>query len=481
MAIALSDETLRRRVFEDLRDSPFPQHRIHLASYLSGARGSVVLARAATAAGKSQAQLITLAAARGGLQLAMPRSGDRITWAGTSDIAVKGTAQTLRERAEQFRREPYTEFAYRTDGTRLPHGILTESLYPFLVISASEVNLGASPEVARAASPRQTRQTVSTPDEEIALYKARGDSVLRTSPALTPRGIIECPPEGCGGGGGGGGRPMGVSIPSGKTYADCYQPGGFNTTVDRDQDGVDDQCEAELALAFRPQMKLMQDDCDTRSAPHFAVRQKFSQDWGGVIYIFYAISYVYDCGPPFTCTTAFPACDNHLGDSEWIILEVGPSANSSHGPWSLKFGTMSAHWQSENDQTAGYAAYDLEDADGSPGFGAPLIWAAEDKHANYRSQVSCDSSGWFNVDNCDNPWPAYFTLGFGPEHNLGHGGPGREFIGSAGTPVPDRLTGNGNVEYFWTNSPAFCGWIYYVDGDCAASYNTSLTAYGFRD
>ena len=44
LAIALADDGFRQQVFEDLRDSPFPQHALHLPSYLSGDRGSSIMA-----------------------------------------------------------------------------------------------------------------------------------------------------------------------------------------------------------------------------------------------------------------------------------------------------------------------------------------------------------------------------------------------------------------------------------------------------
>lgn len=482
LALALSDAGVRKLLLEDLRDSPFPLHRIHLASYLQGTRGRTLAVAMSSRSNIASNRVSVLSGARGGLQLVLRRSVDRTDWTGTPDIAVKGVALTLQERAEEFRKAPHSEIAYSTSGQALQHGLLTDSKYPVLEITAPEVDFGVDPEGARRNSPRMQRATVSTSDEERVVERLRGDSLVRAGRGLTPMHLDECPPEGCGGGGPP--RPMGVSIPSGKDYAACYKPGVFDQTVDRDQDGVDDTCEYELAIAFRPQLMLMWDDCDTRREAHFAVRQKNSLDWGGVIYIFYALSYVYDCGPPFWCPSAYPDCNPHLGDSEWIILEVGPSPSGSSGPWALKYGTLSAHWRSPNDQTAGYEASDLEDADNSPGYGAPRIWVAQNKHGNYRTQGSCDGSGWFNIDNCDRPQPygLYNTLDFQQAQNLGRHGLGTEFIGSnPASPVYDRYTGNGHYEFFWDPNSDFCGWFYYSGTNasgCSGSYYISLTAYG---
>ncbi|MEJ7760651.1 MAG: hypothetical protein WKF55_13790 [Gemmatimonadaceae bacterium] len=402
LALTLADGAIRRQLFEDLRDSPFPQHRIHLASYLSGPRGEVLARSVATRAGISVAQAVALASTRGGFQLIMPRAVDRMNWTGTEDIAIKGLPRTLRERREKLRTNPAVEIAHTIQGVQLPHGILTNSDYPFLEITPADIDFGPTPEVTRHAATRKARPTISTPEEEIALFRQRGDSSLRASGSSgtmmasacdDPTVIVECEGE-TSGGGGSGPRPMGVTLPSGKTYTTCFQPGGFDQLSDGDQDGVDDACEYELAFAFRPQTVLMTHDCDWLRQPHFAVRQNYSPYFGGVIVIFYAISYHYDCGPPFACPDAIANCRPHNGDSEWIVLEVGPSAIGVAGPWSLKYGTLSSHWGTANDQTAGYEASDLEDAQGSPGFGAPRIWVSEDKHGNYRTRNSCNGSGF---------------------------------------------------------------------------------------
>ncbi|MEJ7758279.1 MAG: hypothetical protein WKF55_01675 [Gemmatimonadaceae bacterium] len=478
VAIALSDESLRRALFEDLRDSPFPQHRIHLSSYLRGSRGVLLADKVSRATGISRVELARLASVRGGLQIVLRRSVDRLSWRGTADIAVKGISLTLGERGQKFRSSPGSEIAYSVLGTPMPHGILTDSKYPFLEITAAETDFGADPEAKRSAAAKQVRNTVGTIEEELAVYRQRGDSSIKANGGLTPRRVDECPPEGCGDGGPP--RPTGVSIPSGKNYGDCFRPGYFDQTVDRDQDGVDDGCEYELAAAFRPQMVFMSDDCDTRRAPHFAVRQSNSPDWGGVIYIFYALSYVYDCGPAFSCPILYPDCNPHAGDSEWIILEVGPSPSGSTAPWALKYGTLSAHWRTSAESTAGYPASALEDAEYSPAYGAPRIWAAQNKHSNYRTENDCDEGGFAHFDNCDRPSGNYYTLDFESSHNLGHEGSGSEFIGSYPlTPVSDRITSTRHyTEFYWESDRPFCGWSYY-NAACAGAYYESLQAYGF--
>ncbi|MBA3579396.1 MAG: hypothetical protein H0W42_05355 [Gemmatimonadaceae bacterium] len=484
LALALSDASVRQQILADLRDSPFPRHKIHLPSYLRGSRGVLLVGKMAQAGGIASARVMQMADIRGGLQLAMVRPVDRIFWTGTPDIAVKGTPFTLVERSTALRTGS-VQRAYTVTGVARRHGPLTASDYPYLVIEPIDISFGADPEMQRAAAPVQPRGTVSTPAEEIAGYTRRGDSTVvlpslqgstmtASSTECDPNtAVIECPEDG---GGTGPWRLMGVALPSGKSFDDCYRPGQFDTNVDRDQDGVDDGCEAELAIAFNPQIVLMSNDCDTRRQPYFAVRYAYSG--GDAIFIFYAISYVYDCGPPFTCGNDVPNCDTHRGDSEWIVAEVGRYSSSTR-PWALKYATLSAHWNTDwgNDNTARYAAEDLEDADGSPAFGAPKIWVAQHKHANYRSQSVCDAAGYFNLDNCEHPDGLYHTLDIAAAYNLGRSF--IPFLGASYSPVYDRRSNNGNAEYYWVPAARFCGWSYYTSGSCAGPYEESLRAYAF--
>lgn len=494
MALALSDATLRRQLHDDLRDSPFSRHRIHLWSYLRGARGRPLLTAMSQRSGYPEARISAIVGFRGGLQIGVPRAIDRVWWESPEPIVVEGTALTFAERssAERKIRTPplSSAAAYDAQGKVLAHSINTEATYPYLSIGPTTRSFGSDPENARSGAGHAARKTVSNFDEEMEIYRERGDSLVRAHPDSTPGMtvslIVECPPDPtleCNGGGSlPPPRPMGVSIPSGKNYASCYRPGFFDTTVDRDRDGVDDQCEAELAVAFQPQLVFDIFDCETRRQPQFAVRQKVSPNWGGVILIFYAISYMYDCGIPIWG-------DNHLGDSEWIIEEVGPSADPSYGPWSLKYATLSAHWKSGNDNTAGYEARDLEDAVGSPGFGAPRIWASTGKHSNYRTRVVCNSAGFINWDSCDNPgdmnWtflkPAGGLIPFGAGQNLGS--TNVKFMGGPGLPIYNAITNTGTFEYFWP-AGKFCGWLTPpppLPGFdwCAESYYRGLTLYGY--
>jgi hypothetical protein len=50
--------------------------------------------------------------------------------------------------------------------------------------------------------------------------------------------------------------------------------------------------------------------------------------------------------------------------------------------------------------------------------GRPVIWVAEDKHANYKTQNQCDlGANW--TDNCDHPLSGYQTVEVRSSDNIG--------------------------------------------------------------
>lgn len=500
----LAQPALRKQIHEDLRDSPFGLHQIHLPSYLRGDRGRALLV-ALEQQGIPAARIELIVSIRGGLQLMMPRSLDRMLWKASEPLAVEGTALTVAERRGVERRlagdaTPSSAIVYGPDGVARPHSLGSVPQIATASIGPATINFGKRPEMLRASAPRNSRATLSSLEDEIQLYRGRGESLRRIGgdSAATPfdlggglAGVWELeqcddPTEiYCDQGGGGDPTPpppyvppnMGVSIPSGMRYTDCYRPGVFDSVTDRDRDGVHDLCEYELAVAFSPQLMMDGNDCDARRFPHFAVRQAQTSVWGGVIVIFYAMSWVDDCGDA-----------GHHGDTEFIIVEVGPSTYATYRPWSLKFATLSAHWRSYwNDQTAGYAAQDLEDAVGSPGFGPPRVWVARSKHANYRTHAVCNSNGMFVTDDCRN---SYTTgLVFGPDQNLGS--TNYNLVGGPYSPVVKNVISITHQETYWVkqtyvdmfhslrlNDARFCGWLA-RNGDCAGSYEESLSAYRF--
>lgn len=97
IASALADPALRHQVLEDLRDSPFPKHKVHLQSYLRGARGSRITAVAAGTVGMRPEQFLAGLDALPALEFSFSRSIDRFHWTGTPDLVVIGSTASRAE------------------------------------------------------------------------------------------------------------------------------------------------------------------------------------------------------------------------------------------------------------------------------------------------------------------------------------------------------------------------------------------------
>jgi len=89
----------------------------------------------------------------------------------------------------------------------------------------------------------------------------------------------------------------------------CYiAPGG-----DADRDHIDDGCEAQLAVAFAPELRLSYTDDDVSRETYWAVGMSDDPDLDRTLRIFYALGYHQDTGiSPF----------RHKGDSEFVELHV---------------------------------------------------------------------------------------------------------------------------------------------------------------
>lgn len=77
LALALGDARARARLRDDLRDSPFPSHALHLGTYLRGADGGTIAVKAATAPGIGLDAFISMVESGADLELVMPRPLDR--------------------------------------------------------------------------------------------------------------------------------------------------------------------------------------------------------------------------------------------------------------------------------------------------------------------------------------------------------------------------------------------------------------------
>ncbi|MBA3406411.1 MAG: hypothetical protein H0U13_17295 [Gemmatimonadaceae bacterium] len=194
-----------------------------------------------------------------------------------------------------------------------------------------------------------------------------------------------------------------------------------------------------------------------------------------VIRVFYAVSYYSDCGVPQIFCQYNANCYGHAGDSEFIIAEVA----SYGGRWALRRVTLSAHWNSDGtDQGVTYGSGDLEYG-GDINSTNPVIWVAEGKHANYRSQAVCNGGAFFFLDRCDDPG-ALVAVEVLSDANLGNSGiePGQSQIifGEIGS-----RTGRPGNENFWSTTYFFLGWWNRAESTASdtTAYGKSLEFFGF--
>jgi hypothetical protein len=258
------------------------------------------------------------------------------------------------------------------------------------------------------------------------------------------RGLDEVEP----GTGGGGSGPVGYNL---SYYFDtCHDAPG----LDADEDGLVDDCEYEVAAAFAPQLALSGFDACSAREPYFAVRQASPPR---TLSIFYAIAYHSDCG-----------LEGHEGDSEFIIVNVETGGTTSN--WRVSSATLSAHWHSQVDQTATLSGWSLGYGS-EPQLGKPLIWASENKHANYHSQSACNS-GVFWFEDCGsnyfngNPLTVIAGRNIG---NVWHRLVDYPVYSTAGRP---------GWEHFWGGDP-FYGWHSPRTGPSATTYREMLDFFGF--
>lgn len=475
VALALGSGMIRQQVLDDLRDSPFANHAIDLASYLHGPRGHAVAAAIAQRIGIASDRLIAMASVRGGLQLSMPISSDRSKWSGSDSVVVRGTPFTLREEVAARHRT----FGYTTHGDTASTPFLSPMPFALFVIGPEEHSFGSTPEATRNAAPKHARNTISTRDEELrASYVPPTGSVAPVggvTPYTMPVNPCDTAATPCDGGGG---LTQGVYLPSYFTMASCVPNAGAaipDASQDADHDGVQDQCEYEIAHSFRPQMRFMSNDCNTGREPYWAANYLPSSPVDGsgpVIQVFYAIGYHYDCGCPGM--NNFPECSPHYGDSEFIVMEMRPEGSDPH-LWLLQYATLSAHYGTQLNSTGTYWRGDLQ-YDNAPLYTMPVVWVAEGKHGNYRSQSVCDAGAAY-TDNCDNPLQQVW-LDASTDENLG----------SSSFPLHDRVySRDGGVytgqEHLWSTSNAsgdgFLGWFPRSYGSGERPYGSLLWNYNF--
>jgi hypothetical protein len=304
IAMALSSPDLRRQVLEDLRDSPFPKHKLHLQSYLGSARGRTIATAAGRAIGVSLEQFLATLDGLPSLEFSVSRSIDRVRWTGTDDVVVVGSAADLTDILRAGRLSGYN---VRGESVTMPV-MSAFNATPQIHVLKAQASFGTDPEARRSAAPRKSGNTISTRQEEFL-------AVQECDPMTA---IIECNTE-TGGGGTGTTNPGGYLLDPSYSWDNCVT---HNNGLDRDLDNIGDECEYQIAYAFRPYLKIMSNDNNSSREPHWSVTR--SLDYPRTFRIFYALSYREDGGSP-----ALGQATSHNGDSEFIIVEVQEIAHRS--------------------------------------------------------------------------------------------------------------------------------------------------------
>lgn len=489
---ALIDPNVRLMLRDDLRDSPFPMHAIHFWSYLRGTRGSAIADGAARSLGISVADFLRLEKTLPHLELVIPRSMDRISWSGGTEISIVATPLPLSTRIRQGRG---TERGYDLAGNHVVIRTLTYSSRPYIIIRPYEVQYPRDPETQRMKGPKASTPSITTPAEERRLYRIRGEENVRqfgrntslNAPAIArtpdprfarppgcdpeadpnccPEWADYCPPEP-----GQGPRPVGgggATLSSDKTYYYCM---GVTSTLtaqsDRDNDRVQDDCEFDLASSVAPMLWQSLNDEAPGKQSYWSLGRNPDSSW--VIQIFYALAWFDDGGDPTFNLTA------HHGDSEFIILYV---ENSTTSVWGVVGATLSAHYGTEADATATYTWDDLEWPSGAH----PGVWASWNKHANYRSREVCGwgpGGFWWN-DGCEGYYIGAY-VGTYSDRNLGNFFNVPEAERNVATQLVDYTTSSHGpgIERFWTDTDTFAGW--YTDRTPEATpYRTLLQTFRF--
>jgi hypothetical protein len=229
----------------------------------------------------------------------------------------------------------------------------------------------------------------------------------------------------------------------------------WGTGTDADRDGLNDECEDQLAFWFMPQLWFDAGESGAARRPYFAVKSvSFATR---TVQVFYLDTFFEDTG----VTTG------HDGDPEFQVLEVHHSA----GRWYLDWAYLSAHRKSACDSSAWYAHTQLEyartDARNGPR-GWPTLYVAEDKHATYNDLATCDR-GCFSQDYCSRTTSQFLD----PAAKLA----GRN-VGSLAVPLINQVLLGGKTERL-LDDVEFKGWDDQWYRPNSKGYRRHLADFGF--
>lgn len=239
---------------------------------------------------------------------------------------------------------------------------------------------------------------------------------------------------------------------TGYTGVDCT---GTNHGADIDQDNLGDACETQVSVWFAPLLKYDPNDYSLNE-PHYAARWVTT---GQTVRIMYLLSYYRDWGSNYWLCTynpeipfIIPTCDEHLGDSEWIVEDIVYDAETQH--WLLSRAEYSQHEGSRVFVPgAGHSYPPLQYPEKSGGY--PEAWVAIGKHASYASAADCSAA---TTDYCSDS-PQSMRVNAGPNVNIGSRAHHliSQDCSTATNPLHPYFV-SGKTECYWSGAH-FTGWF----------------------
>jgi hypothetical protein len=203
-ALSLNDEAVRTRLRDDMRASPWTDHKLSLTPYVTAEGGPVVAQAMTRAMGVGSEEMASRVNAMPSSDLSVARKEDRLSWTGTGNYLV-----VIAPREDE---DPVVGF--NPDGSR-------EVLYPRADIKGRVLILIQPAEAKNLRTVRQSRVqgvTIQDPDDgsiggSFSIIHGR-DTIIFDLPSLgQPQRQQQCPePELCPGDGGGGGGGSGSRV-----------------------------------------------------------------------------------------------------------------------------------------------------------------------------------------------------------------------------------------------------------------------------
>ncbi len=237
--------------------------------------------------------------------------------------------------------------------------------------------------------------------------------------------------------------------------------------VDGDRDGLSDRCELAMATRHAPLLNVSANGCNV------VKREAAKRLGGGYLYavariqegyrIAYMPAYFRDCGwHGLKCRLPWINCEAHWGDSEFIVVDIAPQPDH----YSVVGIFLSAHcFGKSGSGCRWFRGKDLVPFQWNEQDVSPVVWVANGRNANYRSQRSCERGHWA-VDTCSGERLRY-RFPIRAESNVGSRSVPRSPRGCVPSQYVDdknEHTSPGAVECLWDVSMPFGGWQKGVKG-----------------